>query len=668
MQKQKVIFIVLISLAIIFSNCGLFSEPATNIRLPKLFSNNMVLQQNKEIPVWGTATAGGKVIVEIAGQSKSTTVNSAGRWRVNLGALSAGGPHVLTIVGKDSLIFENVMVGEVWLCSGQSNMEWPLYEGAKILNYDQEVAAADYPNIRLFQVDHTMKNLPIRDVNSVGWKECSPENIIGFSAVAYFFGRNLHKNLNIPIGLIQSTWGGTPAEAWTSAASLRENPDFSKIIYAIQRSGESVKDHWDVYRQRLAPWNKEVQEKIDDSGISSRGWESSDFKPVGWSEMQLPTTWEQAGLDVDGIVWFRKEISVPDAWQGQDLTLSLGPINDFDITWFNGKKVGSENHYIIPRRYKIPGQLVNSGRNVIVVLVLDLGNRGGIYGEPKQMKLSSASKDSLSLAGTWQYKVDPIMLDLAKLPKQPSMPNDAHRPTVLFNGMIFPLVPYAMQGAIWYQGESNASRAYQYRTLFKTMIRDWRNHWQQGDFPFLFVQLANFMAIKPEPEDAEWAELREAQLMALSLPNTGMAVAIDIGEAKDIHPRNKQDVGKRLALNARHLVYGENIVHSGPIYKSMTKEGNKIRLSFAHIGGGLISKGGKSLTGFAIAGKNKEFVWAQAKIDGEDVLVWHDDISEPVAIRYAWASNPVCNLYNKAGLPASPFRTDTWKGITEVIN
>jgi sialate O-acetylesterase len=296
---------------------------------------------------------------------------------------------------------------------------------------------------------------------------------------------------------------------------------------------------------------------------------------------------------------------------------------------------------------------------------LDFGNKGGIYGKPEQLKLSIGTEETISLTGDWKYHTDTIQPEMDDLPPLPTIRHSANRPTVLFNGMISPLIPYGIKGVIWYQGESNAERAHQYRTLFRTHIQDWRTHWNKKDLPFLFVQLANFMKRKPEPVDDEWAELREAQLMTLSLPHTGMAVTIDIGDADDIHPKNKQDVGKRLALNALNLVYKKDLVCSGPVYKSMKVEGSKIRLYFDHVAGGLVSHDGDKLEGFSIAGSDKKFVWADAEIDGESIIVWNNSINDPVAVRYGWAANPQCNLYNKSGLPATPFRTDSWTGITE---
>ncbi|MCD6598288.1 MAG: 9-O-acetylesterase, partial [Bacteroidales bacterium] len=400
-----------------------------------------------------------------------------------------------------------------------------------------------------------------------------------------------------------------------------------------------------------------------DKGTLNHGFQNPDFNTADWKTMKLPTVWEDLAIYVDGVVWFSRDINVSASWQGEDLTLSLGKINDYDITWFNGKRVGRGIDVSESRNYKIPGSLVNKGQNRIVVQVLDIGNNGGLYGPAKDMKLSFKDK-SISLVGNWKYKIDPIKIVRKDIPEKQDQNTGANRPTVLYNAMINPLLPYGIRGAIWYQGESNAGRAYQYRNLFSTMIKDWRNVWGQGDFPFIFVQLANFMKVQSQPMEDAWAELREAQTMALDLPNTGMAVTIDIGNAQDIHPKNKQDVGKRLALNALAKVYSKDIAYSGPLYKSMELEGSKIRLKFSNTNDGLKIMGNKDLTGFAISGKDKKFVWAEAEIEGDEVIVWNLKIENPVAVRYAWAANPICNLFNGADLPASPFRTDDWKGLT----
>ena len=659
------LFLTLLSF-VLLSSCNQ-PEPAKNIALSPLFTNNMVLQQKQDIAIWGTAEAGGEVNVSLNGQQAKTIVADNGLWNVKLKPIVAGGPYELVISGEDTIKINNVMMGEVWICSGQSNMEMPMLgKWSKVNNYEQEIAGADYPNIRLLMVDKEFANTPQTSFNSKGWKECSPETIAKFSAVAYFFGRNLHKKLNVPIGLVQTAWGGTIVEAWTSAQSLKKIPEFTETVNEIE-SDTISKEEWEAAQAgRKKEWPDKIGKIIKENGSWEHGYQNSDNNIADWKTMKLPTRWEDvdAGMEeVDGLVWFSRDVEVPASWKGKELMLSLGKINDYDFTWFNGVKVGRGIDVSDLRYYAIPANLVKPGKNRITVEVLDIGASGGLYGPATEMKLSNGN-DSIILTGNWKYKVEPIKIDVSKLPEKPDQNSGVNRPTVLYNAMINPLLKYRIRGAIWYQGESNAERAYQYRTLFKTMINDWRTVWKQGDFPFFFVQLANFKAVKEQPAGDSWAELREAQTMALDLPNTGMAVTIDIGDAKDIHPGNKQDVGKRLALTALSQVYGNGGRIMGPMYKSMKIEGNKIRLQFDYANEGLKTRNSEKLTGFAVAGKDSVFVWADAEIIGNEVIVSSTKVDNPVAVRYGWAANPICNLYNGNGLPASPFRTDDWEGVT----
>jgi len=662
MVLKKVYPVIFTGLILFIAGCSFFAKPAADIKLPVIFSSNMVLQQGIKIPFWGTAVPGGKVIVIIDKQKKSVVVPKEGKWRIDLPPREVGGPHTIQVIGQDTITYENVMIGEVWVCSGQSNMEMPIAGWGEINKFEEEIANANYPDIRLFTVQRAMSVKPLDDIDSTTWQICSPQAIPLFSATAYFFGRHLNQTLDIPVGLIHTSWGGTPAEAWTSAASLRQLEDYTAIVDSMQTGTDTMEQLVQEYQQKLARWQKMLDDKIKAAQGSSPNWESPTLDTKNWKYMNLPVLWEKAGLPgYDGLVWFRKEFTVPESMQGKDLLLHLGPIDDSDITWFNGTKVGQIDQYNEPRNYKIPASLAKPGKNVLAVQILDTGGGGGIWGNPADMKLEVEGGKSISLSGIWKYK--PAM-ELQALPPRPQSPESANRPTVLYNAMIHPLIPYGIRGAIWYQGEANAGRAYQYRSLFKTMIQDWRTNWALGDFPFLFTQLANFMQVNPQPADNDWAELREAQLMALSLHNTGMAVTIDIGNADDIHPKNKQDVGKRLALNALNKVYDkQDVVPCGPIYKFMVIEENKIRLSFDYVAGGLSAKGDK-LLGFAIAGEDQKFVWADAEIDSQTVVVSSPYVNQPVAVRYAWAANPVCNMYNKADLPATPFRTDDWSGIT----
>ena len=665
MNNTKIItsFLLISLIFIALSGCINTNDPGKGILLSPLFTDNMVLQQKQNIPVWGTAEPGGVVSVTLNGQQEKALVGSNGKWSVNLKPVPAGGPYELIISGEKTIRIKNVMVGEVWVCSGQSNMEMPLADWGKIINYEEEISNADYPGIRLLMVDKVIANVPQENFKSEGWKECSPETVPLFSAVAYFFGRNLHHELNIPVGLIETAWGGTPVEAWTSGKTLKTFSEFAERVKAVESDTSTEEEKAIAKEKAKAEWPDKIEQILTDKGTLEHGFQQPGYKLDDWQTMKLPTVWEDAGLLVDGVVWFSREVNIPETWKGEDLTLSLGKINDYDITWFNGKRVGRGIDVLESRVYKVPASIVKQGKNRIVVEVLDIGNAGGIYGPAEQMKLESV-KGSVSLTGDWNYKIDPVSIDVKKLPEKPDDNSGVHQPTVLYNAMINPLLPYGIRGAIWYQGESNAGRAYQYRTLFKAMIKDWRTAWGQGNFPFLFVQLANFMEPNPQPKEDAWAELREAQSMALELPNTGMAVAIDIGDEKDIHPKNKQEVGRRLALNALATIYEKEIPYSGPIYKSMNVQGNKVRLQFTHVGGGLKIKGEGPLKGFAIAAEDRKFVWAESKIEGDEIVVWNPKITKPVAVRYAWASNPVCNLINGAGLPASPFRTDNWEGIT----
>ena len=504
--------------AVLLLGCALaaVSSAVADVSLPAVIGDHMVLQQEAAVPIWGTADPGERVTVTLGKQQVSAVADEGGKWQVTLKAPRAGGPYEMTVSGKNSIALKDILSGEVWVCSGQSNMAMSVRRSN---NPEREIASADYPKIRLFAVKRIVADQPLTDVTGV-WAACDSQTVANFSAVGYFFGRDLHKTLKVPIGLIHTSWGGTPAEAWTSRPTLEAGADFQPILDRWAKALENYPKAKEEYDQKLAQWKEDVEKAK--------------------AEGQKP-----------------------------------------------------------PRR-----------------------------------------------------------------PGAPRGPGHPHMPSGLYNGMIAPLLPYAIQGAIWYQGESNAGRAHQYRTLFPTMIVDWRRAWGQGDFPFLFVQLANFKAEKPEPGESDWAELREAQTMTLELPKTGMAVIIDIGEADDIHPKNKQDVGRRLALAARSVAYGQKLTYSGPMYKTMSVEGNKVRLSFDHIGGGLVARGGDGLKGFAVAGADSQFVWAEAKIDGKSIVVWSDQVASPVAVRYAWADNPACNLYNKEGLPALPFRTDDWPGVT----
>jgi len=615
-----------------------------------LFADHMVLQRDLAAPVWGWTDPGREIRVSLAGKSGTARADDSGRWQVKLGPFSAGGPHILRIEGPQTVVIQDVLIGDVWICSGQSNMEWGMWG---VNNSPQEIAAADHPQLRLFTVPKKIATRP-EEVPGGQWQVCSPQTVAGFSAVGYFFGRDLQKAIDVPIGLIHTSWGGTVAEAWTSAEAMETMDDFKPAVAQFRERAEAMESGNDKYEEQLSQWWREN----DPGSAADKNWADPGLDAADWKTMNLPVGWEQAGLpDFDGVVWFRTEFDLPESAAGKEATLSLGPIDDIDTTWINGIQVGGGTVWNQPRVYKIPAGALKAGRNVVAIRVLDTGGGGGVIGQAEQLKIEPTAGQSISLAGAWRYKVSAALADTKPAPQR--LDNNPNVTTVLYNGMIAPLVPFGVKGAIWYQGESNAGRPAQYRTLLPTMIRDWRTRFGVGDFPFFIVQLANFMGVQQQPVESGWAELREAQLLtALNDPHCGLAVAIDIGEANDIHPKNKQDVGARLALAARGIAYGESIEYSGPEFKSMEVAGGKARLRFIHVGGGLVAKGGEPLKGFAIAGADKRFLFADAKIDGDTVVVSSPDVAEPVAVRYGWANNPVCNLYNKAGLPASPFRTD----------
>ncbi|MDR2563348.1 MAG: 9-O-acetylesterase [Prevotellaceae bacterium] len=631
------------------------------VSLHPIFGNNMVLQQKTEVSIWGKASPAKTISVLTSwdGVKYSDVASSDGSWKLTIKTPEAGGPYTITISDGKELVLSNVMIGEVWVCSGQSNMEMPLEGWGKINNYEQEIAQADFPNIRLLTVEKKTSETPSDEVDlGKGWQVCSPATVGGFSSTAYFFGRDLNRNLKIPIGLINTSWGGTIAEAWTSGESLMAMPDFADEVKKIKANAGS--NAGERYRLAVDEWINTVKAKDPGYKQNLPEWASPNFAAEAWKSMVLPNLWEQHGLkDFDGTIWFRRTIIIPDNMAGKDLTLSLGSIDDNELTFFNGEEIGHTEGYQRPRIYKVPAKLVRKGKATIAVRVHDTGGNGGFSGTSDEMRLTARKGESISLAGEWQYHT---ALNLSELPQFPH--NDAtnpNRPTLLFNAMINPLAGCAIKGAIWYQGESNASRAYQYRELFPLMIADWRKLWS-SDFPFYFVQLASFMKMQADPSESEWAELREAQLKTLSLINTGMAVTIDIGEADDIHPKNKQEVGRRLALIARALSYGEKLTYSGPVYKSYKVEGNKIRIYFDSAER-LLPASGDRLKGFALAGPDHKFLWAEAFIDNDTktITVSCPEIEFPVAVRYGWADNPDCNLVNEAGLPASPFRTDDWR-------
>lgn len=624
----------------------------SQVRLPKLISDGMILQRDTETKIWGWAAENEKISLEFSDSTYSTEADKLGNWEIIIPATKAGGPYSMKISASNSIVIDDVLFGDVWICSGQSNMELSMRRVSWV--YGNDITNAENDNIRYFYVPRKYDfNTAQNDLQYGEWKKANPENVLDFAAVAYFFAKELYGQNKIPIGLINSALGGSPAEAWISEEGLKQFPEHDNEAQKFKDSLLIKKiENEDAVRSNN--WYKILAENDLAYTKSKLPWYHPQVETSGWSSIMVPGYWKNTPLEnVNGSVWYRKSFNVPKSARGKAALLVLGRIVDADSVFVNGIFVGTTSYQYPPRRYKIPEDLLNEGENTVTVRVISNIGDGGFVPD-KQYEIV-ADEDTISLVGEWKYRIGYRMEALQ------SQTFIRFKPLGLYNAMIAPLLNFRIKGVIWYQGESNTERAKEYATLFPALIEDWRKNWQQGDFPFLFVQLANFMKAKKQPSESNWALLREAQLKTLSLPNTGMAVSIDIGEWNDIHPLNKKDVGKRLALEAQRVAYHQdNIVSAGPIYKSMKIKGNKIILTFKNEGTGLQAKGG-TLNNFAIAGKDQKFVWAQTKIKNDKIIVWDESIKKPIAVRYAWADNPEgANLYNKEGLPASPFRTDDW--------
>jgi sialate O-acetylesterase len=631
----------------------------TQVRLPGIFGDHMVIQRSQPVPVWGWSAPTEKIVVTFNHQTKATSADHNGRWRVNLDPEPAGGPYELSVQGSNIIKYRDVFVGEVWLCSGQSNMEFELKSA---MNEEAEIRSADHPEIRQIKIPASASPSPKDDIAPASWKTCNPQNAGEFTAVGYFFAREIVKRLHVAVGLINSTWGGTMVETWISRGAFEKSPEFRSMIASMPE-----KDLESAVKQRRTILEKQVsllQRNITDT-LPEPEWKDPAYNSQAWPVMRVSTTWENQGLglnDLDGTVWFRKEIRLDSDAANKTFTLSLGKIDDFDETYVNGIRVGATRNYAANRLYPVPRGIFREGRNVIAVRVEDTGGGGGFYGDSLAVKLETENGD-LALGDPWSFRVAKIANGSAGIG-----PNDF--PGLLYNAMIHPLIPYAIRGVLWYQGEANADRAYQYRTAFPLLIADWRQQWQEGVFPFYYVQLASFNAANGNSEHgSSWAELREAQTRTLNVPETGMAVTIDIGTSNDIHPKNKQDVGLRLAAIALNNIYGRPMEYSGPVYESMNIQENKIILSFTHTGSGLVARNKYGyLTGFEIAGTDHHFHYAKAFLEKNKVIVFADDVQQPVAVHYAWADDAGdANLFNQEGFPAVPFRTDQWKGLTDDI-
>ena len=634
---RRVAFIMLLTLLCVVNG-------RASVKLPALISDGMVLQRDTELKLWGWASAGESIEISFLNKSYKTTADANGKWEVTLPSQKAGGPYQMQI---NDISINDILIGDVWLCSGQSNMETLI---SRVLDlYRDEVSQINNPYIRYLKTPLKYNFTGVsEDINGGSWKSATPENILDFSAVAYFFAKDLYDKYKVPIGLLNSSVGGSPIKAWLSKDALKQFPTNLQVAQQFAQPG---------YIDSIRAEEKKITEQWyttlnqNDKGISN--WFKNDLDTSDWGTISLPGYWADKGIgNINGSFWFRKEFEVPASMVGKPAVLRLGCIVDSDSAYINGQFVGTTSYQYPPRIYTIPLGLLHEGKNSVTVRVINSIGKGGFV-EDKPYRIV-VGDEFIDLTGKWNYKVG---AEMAVLRPQTFF---QYKPMGLYNAMIAPLINYPIKGVIWYQGESNTSQPTEYSTLLTALINDWRMKWNSNDLPFIIAQLPNFMQPQENPSESNWAMLRESQSKALALPNTGMAVNIDLGEWNDIHPLNKKDVGHRLALIAMKIAYGDpNVISSAPVYKSMVVEDNKIILSFTEIGNGFAPT--ENLKNFAIAGENKQFVWADAKIEGDKVIVWSDKVKNPVAVRYAWADNPEgANLRNKEGLPSSPFRTDNW--------
>jgi len=638
--KLRIVLLFLLSFPVI-SFC--------QVRLPKLVSDGMVLQRDANVRIWGWAANGEKLSIRFIDATYNATANDKGEWEVMLPKLKAGGPFKMEINASNAITINNILVGDVWVCSGQSNMG-SLRGFASV--YPEEIAQSENSNIRHFMVGSGFK-LGSRetDLRSGKWVSANPKDVLNFAAVGYFFAKKLYEIYKVPIGLINASVGGSSAEAWISEEGIKEFPRYYEEVQKFQMPGymDKVKKQDD---ERVKGWNLQLKQN-DEGNKGPLKWSDPAFNSSDWETMHVPGYWINTKTgNVNGFVWFRREFNVPAKMTGKQVALKLGRIADADSVFINGKLIGSVNSLYALRNYKVPENLLKEGSNTIVVKITSYIHHGGfVPGRPYQL---IADADTIKLEGDWKYKVGAITEPLDDRLFTGKIP------TGLFNGMLAPVTNYTIKGAVWYQGESNTIRAFEHFEIFKELIKDWRNNWHQGEFPFLYVQLPNFVEENFETTKYDWAVLRETQLRALSIPNTGMAVTIDIGEFNDIHPMKKKPVGERLALAAMKIAYGDNkVVYSGPIYNSSVIKGNQVTLSFTNIGRGLMAKNGKELNCFEICGIDNVYYPAKATIANDKIIVTSEKVDKPVAVRYAWANNPEgVNFYNKEGLPASPFRTN----------
>jgi sialate O-acetylesterase len=618
--------------------------------LSPILGNHMVLQRGKPNRFWGWSMPGDSIRVQIEDHSATATAGADGRWQATIDPPPVGGPYVVKIDGPQTVELHDVLVGDVWLCGGQSNMELGL---TQVRDAEMEIKAAGHPEIRLYivrqQVSYSTALTP-----HGSWKVCSPTTVAedgwgGFSAVGYFFGSKLHDDLHVPIGLVEDCVGGTSAETWTSPQTLHALGGFDAQLTEIHRLHQAGGPEYGNY---IMHWYDQY-----DLGQKGSTWAATNFDNSAWKIVQIPGGFAELGVpETPSVCWFRKEIVLPDPLPEGSSTIHLGSIEQMDTTYINGHWEGASAWVENPRIYPIAQGILKPGRNVVTVRVFKVKPDGGFLSKADVLQLVLGDKTVIALAGTWKGAVSVDARPPHPMPR--SFENWPSMPSVLYQGMIQPVAPLALTGAVWYQGEANAVRASQYKTLLTAMIGDWRSVFGQGDFPFFIVSLPAFMHHRDQPGGDGWTELREAQILtAASVPNCGLAVTVDTGEPDNIHPKDKRIVGERLALCALAQTYGQKVVYQGPTFSSIEHLPGALKIHFDHTDGGLMAKGGAPKE-FSLAGADHQWHWADAKIEGVTVVVSSPSVPDPQDVRYAWQSNPLATLYNGAGLPAVPFRTD----------
>ena len=617
----------------------------SSIRLSPLISDGMVIQRNSDVKIWGSAKRDDSISLSFKNQTYFTKTDEHGNWEIMLSNLKHGGPYDMVIeTSNESVTIKDILVGDVWLLGGQSNMELPISRTLDL--FENEVKEANNKYIRQFSVPQKHSfDAPLDEIDQGEWIKVTPTHVLEFSAVGYFFAKEIYKEYKIPVGLIHTAVGGTPAEAWIKEESLNKFERFKEEF--IKCKSEVYVNEIKNKDERLQhEWYSRLNQK--DPGLKGVCWYEKRYDDTSWDTINMPNSFKNTEIgDLKGTIWLRKKIHIPNHLMGKDLKMYLGTLVDGDETYFNGVKIGETGYRYPPRRYIIPKEIVNEGENIITVRLIITENTGEFIEDMPYY----IEDESLPLSGTWQYKVGAIT------ESAPSMTFFNYKPVGMYNGMIHPLRNFCINGVLWYQGESNTGNPFDYKELFTQVINDWRETFKEPELPFYYVQLANFMEGNLEPVKSEWAYLRDQQRQVLDVRNTGMAVIIDVGQANDLHPQDKETVGKRLALIAKSKTYGDKLVYRGPLYEKMEIINSKVHLYFKHIGSGLI-KNGESLNQFTICGEDHVFVKAKAKIEDNKVIVYHETISDPIAVRYAWGDNPIgANLYNKEGLPASPFST-----------